>query len=251
MGLWITTTPDAPGSDLHRFLENPLTRNSHSKVCRWSIYDNIHLPPEFLEDIEKSHHGGLAERFIWGRFAAVGVGTIPFDAEVHVTSVLDRRRMVEVVYGVDFGWTNPSCVLAVGFDRDGRAWVLEEFYEARVTQDKVKDVLQDMETRWGRGRVVCDPTVKQTVEWLKTKALRAETNPLRRDEGIRHMAGYFPIAGDGEPRIKIHRSCVNLMAELQVYDENVKEFDHAVDTLRYALGARMKPGGEVDAWILG
>ena len=159
--------------------------------------------------------------------------------------------MVQIVYAVDFGWTNPSCVLAIGFDRDGRAYVLEEYYEPRVTEDKVLEVLRDMISRWGPGRVYCDPTQLQTINWLISHGINAQKNLPKRDEGIRHMAGYFPIAGDGRPRIQIHRNCVNLIAELQVYDETKKEFDHAVDPLRYGLGSRMKKEGDVDAWILG
>lgn len=251
VGLWITTTPDAPRSELHSFLENPETRHPDSKVFRWSIFDNPHLTEDYTRDIVRSHHGGLAERFIWGRFAAVGAGTIPFDASMHVTSIINKKIMVQIVYGVDFGWTNPSCVLAIGFDRDGRAYVLEEYYEARVTEDKVLEVLQDMQKRWGRGRVYCDPTQLQTINWLVSHGVNAQKNMPKRAEGIRHMAGYFPLAGDGRPRILIHSNCVNLIAELQVYDETKKEFDHAVDTLRYGLGSRMKKEGDVDAWILG
>ena len=251
VGLWITTTPDAPRSELHNFLENPETRHPDSRVFRWSIHDNPHLTKDYIRDIVRSHHGGLAERFIWGRFAAVGAGTIPFDASVHVTSIINKQIMVQIVYGVDFGWTNPSCILAIGFDRDGRAYVLEEYYEARVTEDKVLEVLQDMQSRWGRGRVYCDPTQLQTINWLVSHGVNAQKNMPKRAEGIRHMAGYFPIAGDQRPRILIHNNCVNLIAELQVYDETKKEFDHAVDTLRYGLGSRMKKEGDVDAWILG
>jgi len=250
-GLWITTTPDAPGSDLHRFIENPKTKHPDSKVFRWGIHDNRHLTAEYIRDILRTHHGGLAERFVHGRFAAVGVGTIPFDASVHVTSIINKQIIVQMVYGVDFGWSNPSCVLAIGFDRDGRAYVLEEYYEARVTEDKVKEVLQDMQSRWGRGRVYCDPTQLQTINWLISHGILAQKSLPKRVEGIRHMAGYFPKAEDNRPRIQIHSNCVNLTAELQVYDETKKEFDHAVDTLRYGLGSRMKKEGDVDAWILG
>lgn len=252
-GLWITTTPDAPGSSLHNFLENPKTRHPDSKVFRWSIHDNRHLTKDFIRDIVRSHHGGLAERFIWGRFAAVGAGTIPFDYNLHVISKLpfEKRHIRLMVYAVDYGWTNPSCVLAIAFDRDGRAYVVDEFYESRVTMDRVLAEAKAMLKTWGPGTFYCDPTELQTINWMISHGLDAVKNPLKRDEGIRHMAGFFPKAGDGKPRIYILAHCVNLIAELQVYDEKVKEFDHAVDTLRYGLGSRMKKEGDVDAWILG
>jgi hypothetical protein len=110
---------------------------------------------------------------------------------------------------------------------------------------------KQMQKTYGRGRFILDPTAKQTIEQWKQHGLRAEAPLPKRDEGIRHMAGYFPLRGDGRPNIQIMSNCVNLIAELQVYDETVKEFDHAVDTLRYALGTKMKKRGDVDAWMFG
>ena len=251
--LWITTTPDAPRSELHNFLENPKTRNPESKVFRWSIYENEHLPKDYIRDVERGHHGGLAEQFIWGRFAAVGAGTIPFDYSLHVIEPGQFNKAIirEWLYAVDFGWNNPSCILVIGFDRDGRAYVVDEYYEARVTMDRVLAEAKAFIERYGPGTFYCDPTALQTIKWLCDNGLDAVKSEPKRDEGIRFMAGYFPKAGDNRPRIYILSHCVNLIAELQVYDETKKEFDHAVDPLRYGLGSKMKREGPVDAWILG
>lgn len=236
---YITTTPDAPGSVLHKFFEDPRSRNPNSNVYRFGLEDNPHLTPEYIEAIKASHHGGLAERFIHGRFAAVGVGTIPFDYTKHVIKI-NPALFKDRVFGVDFGWTNPSCILAVGFDGDGRALVVDEFYKARVTHDLLREEAKQMVMQWGKGKFYCDPTEKQTIESLKSHGIQAIKNEAKRDEGIREMAGRFAICGDGRPRIYISPLCVNLIAELQVYNEAIKENDHAVDALRYALGSRMK-----------
>lgn len=252
-GMWITTTPNAPHSELFNFLEDPKLKHPDSRTFRWSIYDNPTLTEKYIRDIERSHHGGLAERFIWGRYAAVGAGTIPFDYDVHVISAatFNKNIIIQWVYGIDFGWTNPSCILVIGFDRDGRAYVVDEFYLARVTEDRVLEEAKAFEKRYGKGTFYCDPTQLQTIKWMVENGIDAVKSEPKRDEGIRHMAGYFPKAGDGKPRIYILNTCVNLIAELQVYDETKKEFDHAVDPLRYGLGSKLKKEGPVDAWILG
>lgn len=252
-GLWITTTPDAPGSELHNFTENPKTRHPECRIFRWSIFQNPHLTKEYVRDIVATHHGGLAERFVHGRFAAVGVGTIPFDYSKHVLTQgqFHRNIIIKWIYGVDLAWTNPSCIIVIGLDKDGRAYVVDEFYQPRVTQDAVLAAAKAFEGTYGKGRFYVDPTQMQTMEWLRSKGLDARKSLPKRPEGIRHLAGYFPDAGDGQPRIKILSRCVNLIAELQVYDESKKEFDHAVDCTRYALGSQMKKAGPADAWILG
>jgi len=250
-GAFVTTTPDAPGSVLHTFFENPQTKNPKSQVYRMSIDDNIHLPPDYIEGIKATHHGGLAERFIYGRFAAVGAGTVPFDYTKHVIKTLDLSKLTQIVYGVDFGWTNPSCILAVGFDNDGRAYVVEEFYLSRVPQDQLLSEAKLMSGRWGKGTFYCDPTQTQTIESWKSMGLNAVRCEAKRDEGIREMAGRFQVLGDTQPRIFIMSECVNLISELQAYDETVKENDHAIDALRYALTSRMKKKADPRGWVLG
>lgn len=253
-GAWVTTTPDAPGSVLHTFFENPKTKNARSKVYRWSIADNPYLPATYIEEIKRSHHGGLAERFVHGRFAAVGAGTIPFDAEIHVLSTIYFDTLKWICYGVDIGWTNPSCILAVAWDNDDRAYVIDEVYSRHLSPEAVMNEAFNMVQKWnkyGKGPFYVDPSAKSTIEWWKQKGLDARASEPKRDEGLSHMAGYFPLAGDKKPRIFISPVCVNLIAELQTYDETIKENDHAVDALRYALGCKMKKEGPVDAWVLG
>jgi len=239
-GAFITTTPDAPGSVLHSFFENPLTKDPEAKVYRMSLEDNTHLTTDYIEAIKRAHHGGLAERFVHGRFAAVGVGTIPFDAADHVIGFIDVSTLKEVIYGVDFGFTNPSCILAVGFDGDGRAYVLSEFYERQVMHTDLTEQAKLMQSQFGRGHFYCDRSQPETIELFKSHGIRAEGSNAKRDESIREMAGRFIKAGDGKPRIFISGECVNLISELQTYDENIKENDHAVDALRYALASKMK-----------
>ena len=241
-GAWITTTPDTPGSPLYNFFENPETKDPEAKVYRWSIYDNPKLPTEFLREIERTHHGGLAERFIYGRFATVGSGSMQFDATVNMGEA-DPKILREIRYGVDFGWTNPTAVIALGYDGDGRAYVLDEFYKTQLKTEELIASLQDLVKAYGQGEILCDPSSPETIDALRRANLNASGYHAKREDGIREMGGRFPRAGDGKPRIFISKRCVNLVAELLEWKEDVKENDHAVDALRYAL--KLGPSNEV------
>ena len=61
-------------------------------------------------------------------------------------------------------------------------------------------------------------------------------NKKGRDYGLNEVGSRFQNAGDGKPRIYVYSGCKNLIRELQVYDESKKQFDHAVDALRYTVG---------------
>jgi PBSX family phage terminase large subunit len=250
-GAYVTTTPNAPKSFLHGFFEDPKQRDPESHVYRMSIYDNPHLTQDYIKGVERGHTGGRGERFLYGRFAAVGGGIIPFDSTVHELTSIIHTMLKEVIYGVDFGYTNPACILAVGFDGDGRAYVLEEFYEKEMSHDQLVTEAKDMCSRHGRGRFYCDRSEPETIEMFNSHGLRAEGSKAKRDEGIREMAGRFAVAGDGRPRIYILSECVNLIAELMEYDPKVKEYDHAVDALRYALASKMKRRITGKTWSFG
>ena len=111
VGMWMTTTPPQAGlsSDLYYFFEHPKRRNPESKVYRMSLYDNAeNLPPGFVEEMARTHTGALGKRFIEGLFVDMGAGAFAFDYSVHVEKFWEPHLDgCKVVYGVDFGWTNP------------------------------------------------------------------------------------------------------------------------------------------------
>jgi phage terminase large subunit-like protein len=238
IGAWWTTTPDAPGSTLHKFLEDPTTRNPLSKVYRMSLFDNRdNLPEQYIKEVVAAHTGGLAERFVYGRFAAVAEGAFGFDVNKHVVDSVDRSRFRSWVYGVDFGWTNPAAIVVIGIDGDGRAYAVDEFYKSMATDDELIQVASEYVQTYGPGQLLCDPSEPQTIEKMRRAGLRAEGAKSKREDGIREIGSRLQLAGD-RYRLYVHRRCVNLISELQSYDPTKKERDHLVDALRYGLSAR-------------
>jgi hypothetical protein len=246
-GLWITTTPDAPGSVLYEKFEDPVKRSPNSRVYRWGVDDNPFLSEEYREEVKAAHGApgsGLYNRFILGLFSAVAAGSLAFDSTVHVLEELPARGVIKrVVYGVDWGWSNPACILAIGLDGDDRAYVLEEFYQPRTSLETLIKIAGEMRSHWGSGAFICDRSEPRSIEEMRRAGLNAVPDGSKREEGVRELGGRFQVAGDGRPRIFVHRSCVNFISEAQVYDETKKEYDHAIDAARYAL-ASLRPSGD-------
>jgi len=247
-GAWVTTTPPPllPGDRLYEFFEDPEKRNPNSKVYRWSLYDNPKLSRKYIRDIEASHHGNLAKRFIEGRFAPAGTGSFNFDSTIHELKEVDKTMIRQVVYGVDFGWTNPSAIVAVGFDGDDRAYILDEFYQNRVQPEVLIEELLAMYAKYGRGPVYCDRSEPQTIDAFRKAGITAYPDKSKRDDGIHELGGRFHVQGDGKPRIYVLSHCVHWIHEVMVYDADKKENDHAMDATRYALMNR----GSEPAWVL-
>jgi len=251
-GAWVTTTPPAllPGDRLYEFFEDPETRNPLSKVYRWGLWDNPHTPERYKREIVASHHGSLAKRFIEGKFAPAGTGSFDFDSTIHEIRSAPQIRWKKIVYGVDWGWTNPSAIIAVGFDSDDRAYVLDEFYQNRTQTEVLISEAKLMRQQWGSGPFICDRSEPQAIDSFRRAGLNAVADESKRDDGIHELGGRFQVSGDGNPRIYVRSTCVNWIHEVMVYSAEVKENDHAVDATRYAIMASKKHGPS-DAWVFG
>lgn len=234
-GIWLTTTPDSPGSALYNATENPETVSPDMKVYRWSIFDNPTLSKNFKDEIVRTHTGGLADRFVYGRFAAVGSGSFPFDTTKHVRELTDKSLINKMRYGVDFGWSNPSVIVANAFDPDGRGYVVDEFYKSETSDEELAEAALEMQKEWGKGEFYCDARLPQAIRKLCLAGLNSKAYSFKREDGLRELGSRFTLASDGQPRQFISKRCVNLISELLEYREDIKERDHAVDALRYSL----------------
>ena len=243
-GVWVTTTPDSPGTQLYNVIENPQTASPEMHVYRWSIYQNPTLPKSFIAEIVRTHHGGLADRFIYGKFAAVGAGTLPFDSAKHVREI-DRGLIEYMRYGVDFGWSAPSAVMANAFDHDGRGYFVDEFYKTETTDEELLEACVELEDTWGRGPFFCDGRFPQSIMKLRRgytkpngtyiRGVNAVAYTIKREDGLRELNSRFAVAGDGLPRQFVSKCCANFISEALEYREDVKERDHAIDAGRYSL----------------
>ncbi len=243
-GVWITTTPDSPGTALFNALENPDTASPNMHVFRWSIYDNPTLPKSFIAEIVRTHHGGLADRFVFGRFAAVAAGTLPFDTAKHVREI-NKSEIEYMRYGVDFGWSAPSAVMANAFDHDGRGYFVDEFYKTETTDEQLLEACVDLENQWGKGVFYCDGRFPQSIIKLRRgytkpdgvhiRGVNAVAYTIKREDGLRELNSRFAVATDGLPRQFVSKCCANFISEALEYREDVKERDHAIDAGRYSL----------------
>lgn len=238
---WITTTPNEPGNALHKFFEDPETRNPRSKVFRVSLLDNEeNLPEGYVENMLRTHPGALGDRFIKGLFVNLGAGSFKFDYTVHVLDKINQS-MRRMFYGIDWGWTNPACILAVGLDYDGRAYVLDEFYKRQATDEELMGTVSEFIAAYGKGKTLCGHEEPQTIEKFVKGGLKIEAWAGKREDGIRDIGSRLMKAGDKKCRLYIHKKCVNLISEMQTYDKEKSVVDHAIDSLRYALSEALAP----------
>lgn len=180
---------------------------------------------------------------------AEGVVFDNFSRELHVRT----RPDTEMKYwslAIDEGYTHPAVILLIGIDSDGRLHVLREFYErGKLQAQVVNEAVTLYSDRVQRGHevkrdwrpVVCavDAAAAGLVADLINSGLPAESCKGRVLDNIAHVQGLLQVAGDGQPRLSIDPSCINLINEFESFvwkkdrDEPVKENDHAINALWY------------------
>lgn len=173
-----------------------------------------------------------------------------FDHSFHVCErqLSDFQRFA---LAMDEGYTNPAVILLVGIDNDGRWHVFREYYERGKLQAAVCDQAQEWADNHACNIVAVDAAAAGLIADLIDRGVPAIPAKGRVLDGIQAIQNRLKVQGDGKPRITIDPACVNTINEFESYvwkpgkDEPVKEFDHALDALRYLEDA---DGGE--KWII-
>jgi phage terminase large subunit len=230
--IFATTNPDSPYHWLKtNFLEGNLTNDEKQYLRR-------------------QYKGVWYQRFIEGMWVqAEGAIYDFFDTNVHIINHAPGPPDYYIL-GIDYGTSNPCAFVLIGVSttRFPRVWVEEEYYfDSKKHQRQKTDAEYAEDLRkflqWRRPRCIyVDPSAASFKQELYRGGFEgvydAENEVI---DGIRLVSNYL-----NQGTLKIARNCQNLINEFQSYvwdaksaktgiDKPLKENDHALDALRYAL----------------
>ena len=253
---WITTTPKGRNWVWQEFVEKQ--RDGYS-IHRARTDENPYLAKEFVDDLKASYVGTFAAQELAGEFVGFeGLVYEDFDRLVHVGK--READLVQVVAGVDWGYTNPAVMLVIGLDGDGRAYLLDEFYQRRMLIGDMAQAAARLAKLWNVEVFVCDPSEPANIAEFQKAGVRAEAADNAVIEGIQKVKARLAVPGDAKPRLLIDPACANTIAEFEGYcwkqhrtgdlkDEPEKMNDHAMDALRYAVMYLDQPQGVLLAFL--
>lgn len=216
------------------------------KSFHFTSYDNPFLPVEELDKAKKElTEDRFAQEYLADFRKTEGLVYKEFNRERHVYGdgdvAVDPIRRVKLFGGIDFGFTNPCAVIPVEKDNDSTYYVTGEWYKTQQTDVQIADYVAAL--KWNE--CYPDPESASGIEELKRRGINVRDVLKNKDSvrnGINAVRELFK-----SNRLFIHESCQNLIWELETYsypdrksmhneEENpIKENDHAVDSLRYAL----------------
>ena len=197
--------------------------------------DNPFLPKDLINEIERLKD---ADANYWQVY---GLGQKGNQLNTIYTHWLmcDKMPEGETIYGLDFGYNNPSAMVKVVFN-DGSAYVEEILYETKLTTNDLAEKILSLNIS-PYDEIFCDNAEPKTIEELCRCGLNAK--PANKDvtEGIKKVKS---------TPLNVLGTSTNLIKELRNYkwktdknnkklDEPVKFNDHLTDAMRYAIYTKL------------
>lgn len=209
------------------------------------LTDNPGLSPETIQRYEQAFSGVFYRRYILGEWVDAEGLVYPFFAENEDTYLfkdpiagLEGRFFVSIDYG-----THNPCSMGLWVVNNGKAIRIKESYydstktKVQRTDEEHYSELERLVKGYYIQSVIVDPSAASFIETIRRHG-RFVVIPANNDviNGIR-CVGSLLQAG----LIKIHESCADSRREFGLYawdeksseDRVLKEFDHAMDDIRY------------------
>ena len=211
--------------------------NEDFKSFHYTSYDNPYINSDEINSAKKDMTADrFAQEYLADFRKAEGLVYPEFNRDIHIKDEMPQFK--EIICGVDFGYTNPSAILRIGIDFDNNFWITDEWYRTKQTKEQLITVLAQQQPNY----VYPDPADAEGVSKLEEAGFNVLEVDKGKIEGINRVRELLK-----QGRIKVKRGCSNFISEIESYhypdekgdvnakEEPVKENDHLMDCLRYAI----------------
>ena len=239
----ITTTPYNKGWLKTEVYDPAMEGNRDFAVVQFPSTANPRYPAEAIERARRSMPASRFAMLYRGEFGRPeGMVYDCFDSSKHVVEPFEIPRDWRRLGGIDFGYNNPTAGVFLARDPDGVYYWYGEHYERERTLDEHAARLTEL---GGRELIwYGDRSAPQQMAELRRNRLSVLPADNDVQAGIDTV---YSLLASG--RLKVFRSCRFGINELEGYvwdrrpggdgagflDRPVKEDDHLMDALRYAL----------------
>lgn len=245
----MTTTPYAMNWLYKEVMKRAKEGDKDYDLITWASSDNPAFPQEEFDRAKVTLPKAIFERRYLGLFTRLeGLVYPDYDEDIHVINPFPIPDTWQWFGGLDFGFTNPSCLLAIVKDPNAEMYyVVDEFYEREAALSKIAGAIMQHSFR----RIFADRQAAHLISELQRTYKCNNVTQCNNDisVGIERITRLFK-----EQKLKIFRGkCPNLQEEIESYhypapdddkpvkDKPVAVFDHAVDALRYGFSKPLPP----------
>ena len=143
------------------------------------------------------------------------------------------------VYGLDFGYNDPTALICVGVDEEEKIlYIFDEHYQSGMTNKDIADML--IYKQLHKYEIIADSAEPKSIEELRRNGIRRIKGAKKGKDSI--INGIKKV---NEYKIIVHPKCENTIIELSNYvwdskngitlDKPIDDYCHLMDSLRYSL----------------
>lgn len=249
--LWFNCNPDSPQHWFYtEWIQHARERNALR--LHFLLEDNPSLDESIVRRYKSLYTGVFYQRYILGEWV-LAEGLVYEFGEENITD--EQPPGAEYYISVDYGTLNPFSAGLWSVSGAKAVRIKEYYYDGRgrkkqLTDEDYCDAVMELAGEYDIVKVVVDPSAASFITALKRRGMRVQQAENSVLDGIRRTAVYLRHGN-----IKIHRSCVDAIREFGLYrwdekqteDKVIKEFNHAMDDIRYFCSTIMRR--RVREWI--
>lgn len=212
------------------------------KSFHFTSYENTYIPKD---EIDKARVELTEDRFAQEYLAdfrkTEGLVYKEFDRKTHLydddTKIYDE---VEVIAGIDFGFTNPTAICTIIRDYRGHYWLNNEYYKTGQTDAQVAEYVAASKFN----KVYPDPESPSGIKELRNRGVNVREVLKNKDSIVNGIQKVRELLKAG--KLHIHKKCINTIWEFETYaypekkELNAKEIpldenNHMMDAIRYVI----------------
>lgn len=245
---WFNCNPDGP---YHWFKQNWIDRRKekHLIYLHFTMDDNLSLSEAVKQRYRGMYSGVFYKRYIQGLWCmAEGIIYDMFSEDRHVRKLKDFAGQLighNRYVSCDYGTQNATVFLLWEKGLDGVWYCTREYYYSGRDTGKQKtdsQYVDDLE-KWLNGTrirgIIVDPAAASFIAELRKRGYKVVKAKNDVEDGIRLVSTLLNLG-----KIVFEEGCVNTRKEFASYiwdekaaeqgvDKPVKQFDHAMDAIRY------------------
>lgn len=260
---WFNCNPDGP---YHWFKTGWIDKAKEKNLLylHFTMDDNLSLTEKIKQRYASLYTGVFFKRYILGLWAvAEGVIYDMFSEAKHVIDKITAKENDKYYVSCDYGTQNAT-VFLLWKSGEADTWhcVDEYYYSGRdeTTQKTDNAYADDLQAFIGDKKieaVIIDPSAASFIALLRERGYRIKK--ARNDvlDGIRFTGTLLNLG-----KIFFHRKCKNTIQEFSSYvwdakacergeDKPIKQYDHAMDAVRYFCYTIVKKGARINTNIKG
>ena len=191
-----------------------------------TIFENMKNENPRRYSIEGLGNWGIAEGLVYNNWQEV---------EFDINSIEGIKK----VYGLDFGYNDPTAFICVGVDEERKTlYIYDEYYKSGMTNKDIADML--IYKQLHKYEIIADSAEPKSIEELRRAGIRRVRGAKKGKDSI--INGIKKI---NEYKIIVHPCCEKTIIELSNYvwdnkngvalDKPIDDYCHLMDALRYSL----------------